>query len=74
MPAARPVIVLVVAVLLHKYEGLAALVLTVAVPFGFTQLLFDTLEQVAVGLVVLLTIVTEQLFVQEVTVLVTVTV
>ncbi len=72
--AARLFIIAVVAPVLHRYVGFAALVLTVAVPFGFTQLVFATGVQFAVGGVDVDATIAEHVAVHPVVVLVTVTV
>jgi hypothetical protein len=54
VPAVNPVIMSVVALLLHRY--VTPLAVAVAVPFGKAQLVLSVLEQVTLGLVVLLVI------------------
>ncbi len=72
VPALSPVMVAVVALLLHKYVPPVAV--AVALPFGVAQLELSTFEQVTVGGADVFETIAEHVFVQELVVLVTVTV
>jgi hypothetical protein len=72
VPAVNPVIMSVVALLLHRY--VTPLAVADAVPFGDAQLVTSVLEQVTLGLVVLFVIVAIHVFIQLFAVFVTVTV
>jgi hypothetical protein len=74
LPAVNPLMLDVVAPVLHKYVALAALVLTDAEPFGVRQLVLATGVQTAVGGVFVEVTVVEHVLVHPVVVLVTVTV
>ena len=73
-PAARPLMLDVVAALLHKYVTLVAFVLTLAAPFGVVQFVFGVGVHTAVGRLVVLATTATHVFVHPVVVFVTVTV